>query len=126
MRRTTYPLGGHEILVSNIAFLLNDDAELPLSYTVHPAEPDVGIFLAYTEWNIDADTLTFGAEDEDGEPAILHLPVGGPAMRSLLTDRMDERLQEHCSEHPDGEHIDWLSDQWKRDRDDRLVHGIEN
>ena len=71
--------------------------EAEISYTVHSAEPDIGIMRAYAEPEIDSITI-YGAHDGDRgrklEPSeLLYKQIE----EALIAD--EGRLEEACEEH---------------------------
>jgi hypothetical protein len=97
MPRTTIDLTDCELRMPNGQVLAIVSGELPVTYTVQDAEPDVGIFSAWAEWDVDAKALSVAAWDDDEREVRLSLPVRHPAVVRLLR-ALEDRVEEACME----------------------------
>jgi hypothetical protein len=122
MPRTTIDLTDYALHMPNGEVLSIVSGELPVTYTVQRAEPDVGIFSPWPEWDVDAKALSVAAWDADEREVRLSLPMRHPAVQSLLkaaSEVVEEACMEDDRDEGERDYGRWEDEQERRWEDRR-------
>ena len=97
MPLTTFPIEDYALAMPNGVTLTVIDGELDIDFTVEPAEPDVGLFAPWPQFDVDGPVCVTAA-DTDGRQVRLALPVRHPAVTALVREAEDRILDQIMTE----------------------------